>query len=386
MKLEEIVENWKEEIFPMLSSGNALFIACFAANGDILYANNAMNFLFEKGPEDCFINPTFENILSPNLSGNFFDGVITFGNIHSIDNFSIVGKFFRKENKILLLGELDIQELIEKNLIFRELNSENSNLNRLLIKEKNALKQNQNELKATQQKLMELVATKDKFFSIIAHDLRSPFSGFLGLSELLAFEYEKLDKDEIIQIATSMNNAAKRLYEFLENLLEWSRSQMGKIEYNPSQIDIKSLFERNIQLMTETAAKKEISMEIGNSPRLLVKADNYMLNTIMRNLVSNAVKFTPSGGKVILQADIADANTISISVSDTGVGMNENVKSKIFNIESKYSSPGTGGESGTGLGLILCKELVKLNFGSVSVESEEGKGSIFTVKLPLWID
>lgn len=251
---------------------------------------------------------------------------------------------------------------------------------------KDAIVSYSKQLEKYQEELKQVIASKDKFFSIIAHDLRGPFSGFIGLSELLVDEYEALEKEEISQIADSMNKAAKRLFEFLENLLEWSRSQMGRMEYNPIRIDLKSLFERNVALISDTAEKKEITLISEAEQGMAVKADNYMLNTIMRNLLSNAVKFTKPGGNVTVAAFNGDSEFVTIKVIDNGVGMNEDIKQKLFNIETKYSTPGTANESGTGLGMILCKELVDKNGGNISVESEKNVGTTFTVTLPKWND
>ena len=232
-----------------------------------------------------------------------------------------------------------------------------------------------------QEELRQLNASKDKFFSIIAHDLRGPFSGFLGLSELLAEEYKELEPVEISQIAESMNKAAKRLFSFLENLLEWSRTQMGRMEYNPTKLDIFETAIRIIGLFTANADEKGISLESKIEKNTFVVADNNMLNTIVRNLVSNALKFTHSGGKITISADEISDNEIMISVSDTGIGIKAEDIQKIFKIDSKFTTPGTSNEQGTGLGLILCKELVAKNGGELFIESAVGKGTKFYFNL-----
>ena len=232
-----------------------------------------------------------------------------------------------------------------------------------------------------QEELRQLNASKDKFFSIIAHDLRGPFSGFLGLSELLAEEYKELEPVEISQIAESMNKAAKRLFSFLENLLEWSRTQMGRMEYNPTKLDIFETAIRIIGLFTANADEKGISLESKIEKNTFVVADNNMLNTIVRNLVSNALKFTHSGGKITISADEISDNEIMISVSDTGIGIKAEDIQKIFKIDSKFTTPGTSNEQGTGLGLILCKEFVEKHGGELFIESAVGKGTKFYFNL-----
>lgn len=238
------------------------------------------------------------------------------------------------------------------------------------------------ELEKAQSELKQVIAQKDKFFSIIAHDLRGPFTGFISLSELLTEAYESLDKDEIKQIAESMNSAAKKLFEFLENLLEWSRSQMGRIQYNPTIIDLSDLFDRVISLFKDTAKNKKIEIVKEIDDKIFIKADNYMTNTILRNLLSNAIKFSFENSKIILSAKIQDDSAL-ISVKDFGLGMNEEAKQKVFRIDTKYSTPGTANETGTGLGLILCKELAEKQHGSLYFESELNKGTTFYLKLPL---
>lgn len=241
------------------------------------------------------------------------------------------------------------------------------------------------ELESAQNELRQVIASKDKFFSIIAHDLRGPFTGFIGLSELLTEESNSLEKEEIVQIADSMNKAAKRLFEFLENLLEWSRTQMGRMEFNPSPIDIRGLFERNIALISDTATHKGITIKHSCTSNLTVNADNYMLNTIMRNMVSNAVKFTSAGDSIILGATAVSEELVEISVADTGVGMSDEAKEKVFRIDAKYSTPGTANESGSGLGLTLCRELIAKHGGEIRMESELGSGTTFFFTLPRFI-
>jgi two-component system sensor histidine kinase/response regulator len=245
------------------------------------------------------------------------------------------------------------------------------------------LMKNNYQLVAARDELKKLNASKDTFFSIIAHDLRGPFSGFLGLSELLLDEYDDLDQAEISQIADSMHKAAKRLYSFLENLLEWSRTQMGRVEFFPSRLDVSETITRIYSLFSVTADEKKINT-ISNIPKgTFVFADNNMLNTILRNLISNALKFTKQGGEITVNTEKKDDDFLIVSVSDNGVGMNDEAKDKIFRLDTKHSTPGTANEQGSGLGLLLCKDLVEKHNGTIWVDSEVGKGTIFSFTLPL---
>jgi len=237
------------------------------------------------------------------------------------------------------------------------------------------------ELEKAQSELKQAIAQRDKFFSIIAHDLRGPFTGFIGLSELLVDAYDSLERDDIQQIANSMNSAAKKLFEFLENLLEWSRSQIGGLQYNPTIIDVNDIFDRVSSLFKDNADNKNIELVKEVQDKLFIWADNYQANTIIRNLVSNAIKFSYANSKIILGArDLGDS--VEIYVKDFGVGLPDEAKDKVFRIESKYTTPGTQNEPGTGLGLVLCKELAEKQNGALYFETELNKGTTFYVKLP----
>jgi signal transduction histidine kinase len=235
-------------------------------------------------------------------------------------------------------------------------------------------------LKEYQEELKQVISSKDKFFSIIAHDLRGPFSGFIGLSEILNEEYENLEQEEIANIAKNMNKAAKRLFSFLENLLEWSSTQMGRMEYNPHNIDIFDIAEKNMQLLSNNAEEKDNELIIEIPKQTYAFADSNMVNTIFRNLISNAIKFTEKG-KIRISHKM-EGDLLVIEVSDNGVGMNEKIMDQLFRIENKSSSPGTRNESGSGLGLILCRELVQKNGGEINVSSKPGKGTTFEFTLP----
>lgn len=244
------------------------------------------------------------------------------------------------------------------------------------------MKQNE-QLVKYQEELQQAIASKDKFFSIISHDLRGPFSGFIGLSDLLANEYDELSTTEISQIAKNMNVAANRLFAFLENLLEWSKAQMGRIEYEPHRIMLHDTIDSNIELISDTAREKNISIrnEIGKNDS--VYADSDMLNTMLRNLLSNAVKYSNKNGEIVLSSLPAKSDFYKLCVSDNGVGMNQETLKKIFRIDSKFTNPGTNNEKGSGLGLILVKELAEKSGGSVEVKSMLGEGSQFSITLPM---
>jgi two-component system sensor histidine kinase/response regulator len=251
-------------------------------------------------------------------------------------------------------------------------------------------KKNENEIQRINSEMVELLATKDRFFSIIAHDLRSPFNGILGFSEILKEEARDLDVSTIEQYAGMINFSSRQVLNLLENLLEWARLQRGQMPFNPSSIVLKEVANETIDLLKENANLKEISLFNHIPDDLIVHADENMIKALIRNLLSNAIKFTSSKGKVEL---FAVANTsennghVEVSVLDNGMGINkENIK-KLFNIGTNYAARGTKNEKGTGLGLILCKEFVEKHGGRIWVESDadpqsENKGSTFKFTLP----
>ena len=245
----------------------------------------------------------------------------------------------------------------------------------------NKLKQTQLDLQNHRDQLLELIATKDKFFSIISHDLKNPFSSIMGLAEMLKEKAGNMDKETIIRFAGHISQASHNSYKLLQNLLEWSRSQMGKMNFELGNYNLKKLTEEVIELLYSQAKNKDISIELNSSTDLLIHADYNMLSTILRNLISNAIKFSPKGKSIVITASNRDSFT-EIKVIDHGKGMSEKIRNNLFKISEKVTTPGTEDEKGTGLGLLLCKEFIDKHGGTIEVESEINKGSTFIVKLP----
>ena len=234
------------------------------------------------------------------------------------------------------------------------------------------------EIQDRNEQLTKLNAEKDKFFSIIAHDLKSPFTGLLGLTELMVDCSDSFTKEEFIEYSNSINQASQKLYKLLENLLEWAQVQRGTITFTPMNLDLAKIVSHSIDTIYQRAIQKQVTIinEITTSQQVFT--DEKMTETVLRNLLSNAVKFTKSGGKIFVKAETIDDNTIRVSVEDTGVGIPQKDIERLFKIEEKVSSQGTEGESSTGLGLLLCKEFVEMHGGKIWVESENGKGSKFS--------
>jgi signal transduction histidine kinase len=252
----------------------------------------------------------------------------------------------------------------------------------VLLAEYKILQDAQEQLTNSERYLKDVNGTKDKFFSIIAHDLKSPLNTIVGFLQLLNDHVEAFSLEELKHFAGSMNKSVKNLLSLLDNLLQWSRSQTGTIEYNPTNIHLKELINDNLNLLNGHAQSKGITLENHVPDQLFIKADMNMLQVVFRNLLSNAVKFTRKGGQVFVETETTD-QSIRIAVKDNGVGMSTEKLSKLFNIDSQQVSNGTAQEKGNGLGLLLCKEFVEKNKGKITVESYPGKGTSFIVSLPL---
>jgi PAS domain S-box-containing protein len=230
--------------------------------------------------------------------------------------------------------------------------------------------------------LKELNATKDKFFSIIAHDLRNPFASILGTSEILSENPEQYDQATIRKFSKLMHQAAKSGFAILENLLEWSRSQTGNLSFNPQKLIVRDIISQNLNNVAVMAANKNISLQTVVNGNEEIFADANMMHTILRNLLTNAIKFTPPGGKVTVYSKQTGLETL-FTVKDNGIGIAEKDVDKLFRIDVKFSNIGTAEERGTGLGLLLCREFVEKHGGKIWLESKPGKGSSFKFSIPV---
>jgi len=240
----------------------------------------------------------------------------------------------------------------------------------------------ESEIKRKNEELQRLSSEKDKFFSIIAHDLRSPFTGFLGLSQRLVEELPELSMNETERIAGNLNDSAVATFRLLENLLEWSRMEQGLIPFNPDLIKLRPVIDNCLSTTWESAKNKDIEIECDVNDAQIVYADLNMIQTIIRNLVSNAIKFTKKDGNIYISAKPVLGKKIEISVKDSGVGMNKEIVEDLFKLHGNTSRFGTNGEPSTGLGLVLCKEFVEKHNGTIWAESEDGKGSTFYFTIP----
>jgi len=238
------------------------------------------------------------------------------------------------------------------------------------------------ELEESKVRLSEANVTKDRFFSIIGHDLKSPCSSIIGFSELLEEQINEKDYDGIEIYARLIHDSSKRAMNLLTNLLDWSQAQTGKIEYNPEYFEIVTTIDEVVALYNDSAEQKSIYIAKKLPHEIPVLGDKAMLKTILRNLISNAIKFTNPGGEIIIEAEQKEEELI-VSVTDNGVGIKKEHLDKLFRIDYNYSTLGTNKEKGTGLGLLLCKEFIGMHGGKIWAESNEVKGCVFKFSIPL---
>ena len=237
----------------------------------------------------------------------------------------------------------------------------------------------QEKIRRTNNELARLNAEKDKFFSILAHDLRTPFSSFLGFADILQESPQDMSSDMIRSIALSMKESASNLYNLLENLLEWSRVRQGVVKYNPESLNLRDRILNCIEPMLTFANQKLIDVEYEIPEDIEIFADLKMFETVVRNLFTNGVKFTGREGSISIFVNNSDDNHVELCFMDNGIGMSTEMAEGLFRLDLKSSRQGTEGELSSGLGLILCKEFMAINEGSIRVESEENKGSRFYI-------
>lgn len=242
-------------------------------------------------------------------------------------------------------------------------------------------KQMEEALKESETRLRNLNATKDKFFSIIAHDLKSPFNAIFGFCNILIMQMKEKNYMDIERYAGIILDSSQRAMELLMNLLEWSRSQTGTMHFKPQRIDLNSLIHQVINMSNDAALQKSITIHTHLPDKMNVFADKEMLEAVFRNLISNAIKFTHQGGAIDVSVE-PEQEKWKVTIADNGVGMKKGVLEKLFRIDASHKTPGTNNEIGTGLGLLLCKEFVDKHGGKIWAESEVGIGSKFYFTMP----
>jgi signal transduction histidine kinase len=271
---------------------------------------------------------------------------------------------------------------IERKKLFSELTAAKEALQTLNQDLDRKVQMRTSELEIYAAELKELNATKDKFFGIIAHDLKNPLSSLIGASELLINYANQLDKDNILNISMLLHGSAQQGYALLENLLEWSMTQTGKLEFLTQKMTLNEVIKDTIAIFKTQATNKNVDLLCKINGILEAEFDKNLISSVLRNLLSNAIKFTPKNGKVYVLAHKMNDH-IEICIKDTGIGLPENIGNNIFRIDVKYTREGTEQEKGTGLGLLLCREFVERHGGKIWVESKLGEGSEFKFTIPV---
>ena len=236
-------------------------------------------------------------------------------------------------------------------------------------------------LRASEQQFKDLNARKDKFFSIVSHDVKSMLVSAIGFSKLLISDAETLPREMVKEFATHVHSSTINTYDLLENLLTWTRMQTGRMLYQRAWHGVDDLIQNNMTMLRDNAARKRIHLKREGDREAQVYADRNMINSVLQNLISNAIKFTEHGGEITVSSRTVDQE-VEIGVRDTGVGINPDDLGKLFRIDMNHSTPGTDEEAGTGLGLVLCKEMIEKHEGRIWAESEPGEGSAFYFTLP----
>jgi PAS domain S-box-containing protein len=300
--------------------------------------------------------------------------------------------------KDLLTGEVSESSLIEKRYITKDgeiiwalttvslmADFENKPLYFIVqVQDITKRKRNEEQVIKYAEELKNLNAAKDKFFSIISHDLRSPFNSLLGLTEFLTHSYSEMNPSEIKNSILNIYNSAQQVYNLILNLLEWSMLQSGRLMVEKSVINLAELGIEIMNLYKEGANNKKLELVNNMNENILIYADKYMIDTIIRNFVSNSIKFTNPGGKIIIKG-VINGDNAEVSVTDTGIGISPENQKNLFRIDEQFRRDGTANEKGTGIGLILCKEFAEKNGGVLWVESEEGKGSRFSITVQRYL-
>ena len=240
-----------------------------------------------------------------------------------------------------------------------------------------------NKIRRKNIELKETNAAKDKLFAIIAHDLRGPTGNLASFMGHLYDTFDDHSQAELKKILLSLYNSAENVSGLLENLLIWARSQLNKIKFSPEKLKLTDLIRNSIKGLKQSADNKQVDIKLELNDQIFVLADINMVQTIVRNLLSNAIKFTHRGGSVIIRTDVRNMKNASISIIDNGIGIEKSSLPKIFDISNKLHTSGTEDEQSTGLGLILVKDFVEKNKGTITIDSEKGKGTIVTFTLPI---
>ena len=359
-----------DERFKQLVKNSFDIISLLDRNGKQIYVSESCERILGYSPEELKDSNVIEEYLHPDDWDKVYVALAEI-----LDHKSFGGIHYRHKRKN---GGWVYLEAFGSNQL------ENPYVNAIVLNVRDITKRKkaEDELAKSEAALFELNATKDRFFSIIGHDLRTPFSAILGVSDLLIKQFNNNNYEEADELITLINQSARQAYNLLENLLEWSRAQTGKITFNPTAFDFSEIVRGTITLLQDAAREKSISITTSLPEPFPIVADTDMIQTVLRNLLSNGIKFTPNDGHINIKGEILE-NEIRVSVTDSGVGISPSNAKKLFSIEESCTTQGTNNETGTGLGLLLCKEFIEIHDGKIWVTSTPKKGSTFTFALPI---
>ena len=327
------------------------------------------------------IDELMERAVKENVQHFQFKHRLANRKVRDVEVFASLIKLEKKVNLFAIVVDVTNQVKAEKEIAdyIKQLKTVQKKLE---IKRKKMEELNMS-LQESQKELLELNENKNKFFSIIAHDLRSPFMALSGISQMISEDMDSMSVKEVKNMASVIYNSTQNLYKLMENLLHWANIQMDTLKISPSKIDIKKISEQVVLTFQLPLNEKNITV-VNNIKKTFAFADEECVKTILRNLINNAIKFSNKGSKIKLSSRIIKSKSVvKISVKDFGVGITKTTLAKIFSIKEKVSKTGTNNEIGTGLGLILSKELVEKNNGNIFVKSKVGEGSEFSFTLPL---
>ncbi|MFW6257623.1 MAG: sensor histidine kinase [Prolixibacteraceae bacterium] len=378
----KLLRGWQNEILKTGIEKNFWGIALFSCNKTLLFANALLKNLADDFSYRNLINPDFEKIcqLPVNDSSSIFEGFLTIGDYSQV-NISLPAMIFRKSDEILILTGYDYENLQQQNKKLHQLNREINNLQRQVINEKRNLENALHQLDEKNRELNKTNQQKDKLFSVIAHDLKSPFSGIIGFAEILKENLHELSAEQLADFTNHIYKSANNTYNLMENLLEWASIQRSTIKLKPETIHIYRLLEEVTEQVNDQALEKNISLALDIPYNQEWIADKNMLTGILRNLLTNAIKFSFQNNEVLVSVRQVQ-NELQFSVTDKGVGMSEEKTKMLFLNEPNESTRGTGDEKGSGLGLAICKDFVKLHGGTIWAESQARKGTTITFSLP----
>lgn len=368
-ELDEIKE-LGEEYFKQLIISSFDMMVLLDENGVQKYVSNSCEKLLGYTPEELMNIPVIDEMLHPDdreKTRNALQDII--------ENRSNGGAQYRHKHKNggwIYLEAFGTNQLANPFIRSVVLN----------VRDITGRKSIEHDLKVSRERLKELNATKNRLFSVIGHDLRSPLSSIAGFSALLVDRLRSQNFKGVEEYATIIRDSSKRAMDLLTNLLEWSRTQAGKIEFNPEYLELVSIIDAETALFNDAAQQKNITVQFDLPHNLSVCADRIMISSVIRNLVSNALKFTYPEGTISIHAE-RDEKELLVTVTDDGMGMPDETAGNLFCIDRSSSSPGTGNEQGTGLGLLLCKEFIEMHGGKIWAEPAEDQGSVFKFTIPV---